>query len=133
YLLVVDNDNVVDKRNVTVGPAVDELRVIEKGLAPDDRVIVAGLSRACLAKRSGPKRSLTRQPQSARMPRDDIAIFHRPAGARQCAGHTPRPDRARRPRALAGRGISERRTADNNGDPPLSGRQRADPGRYRRL
>jgi RND family efflux transporter MFP subunit len=46
YLLVVDNDNVVDKRNVTVGPAVDELRVIEKGLAPDDRVIVAGLSRA---------------------------------------------------------------------------------------
>ena len=46
YVLVVDNDNVVDKRSVTVGPAVDELRVIEKGLAPEDRVIVAGLLRA---------------------------------------------------------------------------------------
>ena len=46
YVLVVDNDNVVDKRSVTVGPADGELRVIEKGLAPEDRVIVTGLSRA---------------------------------------------------------------------------------------
>jgi len=46
YVLVVDNDNVIDKRSVTVGPADGELRVIEKGLAPEDRVIVTGLSRA---------------------------------------------------------------------------------------
>ena len=45
-MLVVDNDNVIDKRSVTVGPADGELRVIEKGLAPEDRVIVTGLSRA---------------------------------------------------------------------------------------
>jgi multidrug efflux system membrane fusion protein len=55
YLLVVDNDNVVDKRNVTVGPAVDELRVIEKGLAPDDRVIIAGLSRAVPGQKVSPE------------------------------------------------------------------------------
>ena len=37
YVLVVDKDNVVDKRSVTVGPAVDDMRVIEKGLAPRTR------------------------------------------------------------------------------------------------
>src|SRR5436305_8984973 len=46
YVLVVDNDNVVDKRSVTVGPEDDDMRVIEKGLTPEDRVIVAGLLRA---------------------------------------------------------------------------------------
>jgi RND family efflux transporter MFP subunit len=46
YVLVVDNDNIVDKRSVTVGPEVDDMRVIEKGLTPEDRVIVAGLLRA---------------------------------------------------------------------------------------
>jgi RND family efflux transporter MFP subunit len=46
YVLVVDNDNVVDKRSVTVGPEVDDMRVIEKGLMPQDQVIVAGLLRA---------------------------------------------------------------------------------------
>jgi RND family efflux transporter MFP subunit len=46
YVLVVDKDNLVDKRSVTVGPEVDDMRVIEKGLAPEDRVIVAGLLRA---------------------------------------------------------------------------------------
>src|SRR5262249_45824226 len=46
YVLVVDNDNVVDKRSVTVGLEVDDMRVIEKGLTPEDRVIVGGLLRA---------------------------------------------------------------------------------------
>src|SRR5205814_8514887 len=46
YVLVVDNDNVIDKRSGTVGPADGELRVIEKGLAPEDRVIGTGVSRA---------------------------------------------------------------------------------------
>jgi multidrug efflux pump subunit AcrA (membrane-fusion protein) len=46
YVLVVDKDGVVDKRSVDIGPSVDDMRVIEKGLASEDRVIVAGLSRA---------------------------------------------------------------------------------------
>src|SRR5262249_42335908 len=46
YVLLVDNDNVVDKRSVAVGPEVDDLRVIEKGLTLQDRVIVTGLLRA---------------------------------------------------------------------------------------
>ena len=32
YVLVVNKDNVVEQRNVTIGPLVDDLRVIESGL-----------------------------------------------------------------------------------------------------
>lgn len=46
YLLVVNADNVVEQRKVEVGPAVGEQRVIESGLKPDDRVVVAGILRA---------------------------------------------------------------------------------------
>src|SRR4051795_10872752 len=46
YVLVVDKDDMVEKRGVTVGAAVGDLRVIEKGLGNDDRVVVTGLLRA---------------------------------------------------------------------------------------
>ncbi len=46
YVLVVGKDDVVEERNVTVGDREGSLRVIDKGLKPDDRVIVAGLMRA---------------------------------------------------------------------------------------
>jgi RND family efflux transporter MFP subunit len=43
YLLVVNSENVVEQRKVEVGPAVGELRVIDNGLKPEDRVVVAGI------------------------------------------------------------------------------------------
>ena len=46
YVLVVNKDDVVEQRNVTVGQREGALRVIEKGVKPDDQVIVAGLLRA---------------------------------------------------------------------------------------
>jgi RND family efflux transporter MFP subunit len=46
YVLVVNEQNIVEQRKVTIGPTVDELRVIESGLKPDDRVVVAGALRA---------------------------------------------------------------------------------------
>jgi RND family efflux transporter MFP subunit len=46
YLLVINKDNVVEQRNVVVGDREGDLRVIEKGIKPDDQVIVAGLLRA---------------------------------------------------------------------------------------
>jgi RND family efflux transporter MFP subunit len=46
YVLVVGRDNVVEQRKVEVGPAVGELQVVENGLKPDDRVVVAGILRA---------------------------------------------------------------------------------------
>src|SRR5262245_15445434 len=46
YVLVVNKENVVEQRKVEVGPVVESLRVIEKGLTADDRVVVGGLLRA---------------------------------------------------------------------------------------
>jgi RND family efflux transporter MFP subunit len=46
YVLVVNNENVVEQRKVKTGPVEDDLRVIESGLKADDRVVVAGLLRA---------------------------------------------------------------------------------------
>jgi RND family efflux transporter MFP subunit len=46
YLLVVNKDNVVEQRNVEIGAVEGAMRVIEKGIAPGDRVIVSGLQRA---------------------------------------------------------------------------------------
>jgi RND family efflux transporter MFP subunit len=46
YLLVVDGENVVRQKYVTLGQVSDNLRVIKEGLAPEDQVIVNGLMRA---------------------------------------------------------------------------------------
>jgi RND family efflux transporter MFP subunit len=46
YLLVVDNENKVERRSVVTSQVIDGLVVIEEGLSKDDRVIVVGVQRA---------------------------------------------------------------------------------------
>ena len=46
YLLVVNKDNVVEQRTVTIGQVDNQLRVIESGLKPDDLVVIDGIQRA---------------------------------------------------------------------------------------
>ena len=46
YLLVVNANNVVERRAIRPGEAVESLRVVEGEIGPDDQVIVAGLQRA---------------------------------------------------------------------------------------
>jgi RND family efflux transporter MFP subunit len=46
YVLVVNKDNVVEQRKVDPGQLIGELRVIEKGLTKDDRVVIGGVMRA---------------------------------------------------------------------------------------
>lgn len=46
FLLIVDNNNKVEKRPVVSGQVVDGLKVVVKGLMPADRVIVKGLQKA---------------------------------------------------------------------------------------
>ena len=43
YVLVVNANNVVDQRRVQPGQTVGDMRVIESGLKPDDRVVVEGI------------------------------------------------------------------------------------------
>ena len=55
YVLVVDNNNVVEQRKVAIGPKVGDLRVIDSGLKPDDRVVVAGILRAIPGQKVDPQ------------------------------------------------------------------------------
>jgi RND family efflux transporter MFP subunit len=55
YVLVVNKDNVVEQRKVETGQLDGDLRVIEKGLGPEDHVVVAGLLRAIPGQKVDPK------------------------------------------------------------------------------
>src|SRR5262249_26476787 len=55
YVLVIDKDNVVEQRKVEIGPRVDEKRVIDSGLNPQDRVVVAGVLRAIPGQKVDPQ------------------------------------------------------------------------------
>ncbi len=55
YVLVVNGDSVVEQRKVQTGPLEGELRVIESGLKPDDRVVIAGLLRAIPGQKVDPQ------------------------------------------------------------------------------
>jgi RND family efflux transporter MFP subunit len=55
YVLVVNGDNVVEQRKVLTGPLEGDLRVIETGLKPDDRVVTSGLLRAIPGQKVDPQ------------------------------------------------------------------------------
>ncbi len=55
YLLVVNAENVVEQRKVQTGPLEGDLRVIDGGLKPDDRVVIAGLLRAIPGQKVDPQ------------------------------------------------------------------------------
>lgn len=55
YVLVVNGDNVVEQRKVQTGPLDGDLRVIESGLKPDDRVVTTGLLRAIPGQKVDPQ------------------------------------------------------------------------------
>ena len=55
YLLVVNKDNVVEHRNVTIGPLIEGMRVIDDGLKADDSVVVAGVLRAIPGQKVDPQ------------------------------------------------------------------------------
>ena len=55
YVLVVNQDNVVEQRRVETGTLVDTQRVIEKGLGETDRVVVNGMLRAIPGQKVDPQ------------------------------------------------------------------------------
>jgi RND family efflux transporter MFP subunit len=62
YVLVVNADNVVDQRRVQPSQTVGEMIVVESGLKPDDRVVVAGILDAAPGQKVDPQLQI---PQSA--------------------------------------------------------------------
>ncbi|UPK31911.1 efflux RND transporter periplasmic adaptor subunit [Bradyrhizobium sp. 186] len=65
YLLVVGGDNTVEQRKVQIGPVDNGLRVIENGLKPDDRVVIAGLLRVIPGQKIDPQLTKIEQPQAS--------------------------------------------------------------------
>jgi RND family efflux transporter MFP subunit len=65
YLLVVNGDNIVEQRKVQIGPVDNGLRVIESGLKPDDRVVIAGLLRVIPGQKIDPQQAKIGQPQAS--------------------------------------------------------------------
>jgi RND family efflux transporter MFP subunit len=55
YVLIVNGENTVEQRKVEVGPSVGEMAVIESGLKPEDRVVVAGVLRAVPGQKVDPQ------------------------------------------------------------------------------
>lgn len=66
YLLVANKDNVVEQRKVQIGPLDNGLRVIEGGLKPDDRVVIAGLLRVIPGQKIDPQVTKMDQPQASK-------------------------------------------------------------------
>ena len=64
FVLVLNKDDVVEQRKVEIGPQVGAMRVIDKGIAEDDRVVVSGLLRAVPGQKvepqSAPEQSASR-------------------------------------------------------------------------
>jgi RND family efflux transporter MFP subunit len=55
YVLIVNKDNVVEQRKVELGPLLDNMRMIQKGIDAGDRVIVAGLLKAIPGEKVDPQ------------------------------------------------------------------------------
>lgn len=65
YLLVVTGDNAVEQRKVTTGPLDNGLRVIETGLKPEDRIVIAGLLRVIPGQKVDPQLQKIIEPQAS--------------------------------------------------------------------
>jgi len=68
FVLIVNDKNVVERRGVETGIAVDEMRVIEGGLKGDERVIVNGLLRAIPGRQVDPQVQAAASPAPAASP-----------------------------------------------------------------
>lgn len=75
YLLVVNDQNEVQRRDVTVGSKLADMVVINQGLEPDDQVIVDGLQRA----RAGSK--VTPKPAQLSAPGEQLETVRQGGGA----------------------------------------------------
>ncbi len=64
YVLALNADNVVEQRRVQLGQTVGEMRVVESGLKPDERVVVAGILDAIPGQKVDPQ---LQAPKSAAM------------------------------------------------------------------
>lgn len=68
YLLVVNDKNVVERRNVRTGPAVESRRAIDDGLTGEEWVVVNGLLKAAPGRQVTPLREGDQAPAQGAQP-----------------------------------------------------------------
>jgi RND family efflux transporter MFP subunit len=73
YLLVVNPDNVVEQRRIELGQTFGQLRLVESGLKPDDRVVVSGLQDAIPGQKVDPQLQTPKSAASAPAPAGQAA------------------------------------------------------------
>jgi multidrug efflux pump subunit AcrA (membrane-fusion protein) len=61
YMMVVDDNNMVERRNVETGAPREDMYVIENGLTGNERVIVNGLVRAAPGRQVTPVQETPQQ------------------------------------------------------------------------
>ncbi len=71
YVLTVNDQNIVERRAVQVGRVVDQMRIIDSGLNPQDRLVVNGMQRAHVGSKITPVKASVAQtaPTSTRVSR----------------------------------------------------------------
>lgn len=57
FVYVVGSDNVPERRTVELGPLVDGFRVVRKGIAPNDWIVIRGQQRILPDQKIVPKRT----------------------------------------------------------------------------
>jgi len=63
---VVGKDDVVEQRKVEIGPLVGNMRVIDKGVDENDRVVVSGILRAIPGQKVDPQAAAPEKTAAAR-------------------------------------------------------------------
>lgn len=85
YVLVVDAGNKVEYRPVTLGPIIDGLRVVQRGLAPGEIIVVNGLQRVRPGAQIAPTR-VTMGERRAADEAEDVSLLARNAPIAQRGG-----------------------------------------------
>jgi RND family efflux transporter MFP subunit len=73
YVLVANEKNIVERRSVKTGPAVDALRAIDNGLSGQEWVVVNGLLKAGPGRQVTPEREVATRPPAPGSPRSGPA------------------------------------------------------------
>ncbi len=88
FILIVNSDNTVEKRNIRQGQLIDGLRVIEAGVDKDERVVVNGIQRARPGAKVEPDQvDMSSLTVSARQAAAKAAATATPAQQNDPAGH----------------------------------------------
>jgi RND family efflux transporter MFP subunit len=98
FALIVGQNNVVELRPLELGPVVDGLRVVRKGLTGDENVVINGLVNARPGSKVNPKPGDMNQFTSSQLElQKNVVVESSRTGKEKPAGNQPQPGQSRNP------------------------------------